>query len=87
MTPQPVKITIGDEALIIANLDPEVVSMIKNFVTEFVANFDKAHRVGALPDNATPVEIARCIMVITAADFEPMSRANKVMLYNLRHFI
>lgn len=62
--------------------------LINNFGIEFVRLYKQAvDSGGAGRDHYTPYEIGRCVLIIAAENFGPVSKEGKKLLANLRHFI
>ena len=62
--------------------------LLENFGNEFRKLFAEAIASGgAGTDKYTPFEIGRCVLIIAAENFGPISKEGKKLLANLRHFI
>ena len=69
-------------------LPSEVEKMLERFGEQFRQDYAAALKSGALPsDRLTPVEIARCVIGITAEKFGPLHPSLKKHARNLAHFI
>ena len=69
------------------NRPEEIKAFTETFVNAFWKNWDAAKISGAIDSSQTNIELARCIFVITARYFEPMSDYNRKQLSNLSHFV
>lgn len=61
--------------------------LFPGFAHTFAETMEDARLSGAIPDGATDVEIARCVLQIVAEKYAPVSKSNQRLLKNLRHFI
>lgn len=63
---------------------------LKRFGLRFYENYDKALKSGAISEEDLEEHdhiVARCVLIITAHQFEPISPKGKEMLSNLDKFI
>ena len=65
----------------------EIAKLLHNFNGLFFELFGEAKNSSAIAEGHTDVEIARCVLVLTANRFAPLSRPNRELLKNLEHFI
>ena len=66
---------------------PELQELWKNVRTQFDLSMTDAYNSAALTGDETPVEVARCVLVLVAEKFAPLSPHNRRLLANLRHFV
>ncbi|MBA7682675.1 hypothetical protein ES703_91027 [subsurface metagenome] len=62
----------------------------QNFMNRYRENYQKALDSGAVSEEDLPEHdhtLARCIFIITAEDFTPLSPSGKEMLKNLEKFV
>jgi len=68
-------------------MTPEIKKLLRDFQEQFAIDFIRAKASGAIPDGTTDIVIARCVLQITAAKYEPLLRDHRKILANLRYFI
>jgi len=63
---------------------------LQNFKKRYKENYQKALASGAVSEEDLPEHdhtLARCVLMITAGQFEPLAPSGKKMLKNLEHFV
>ena len=64
---------------------------VEDFLTGVEQHFyrlmEKARHSGAVGDDVTAIELARCVLVVCAEDYGPMGSRCKSIMNNLRFFV